>query len=59
MNADSATRITPGNALRPEDIAASDAKAPEAVVAAEKEKAAKYEALIKQLTEGEDRLTTL
>ncbi|MFZ3414955.1 1,2-phenylacetyl-CoA epoxidase subunit PaaC [Arthrobacter sp. 3Tela_A] len=31
MNTDSATRITPGNALRPEDIAASDAKAPEAV----------------------------
>jgi len=31
VNTDSATRITPGNALRPEDIAASDAKAPEAV----------------------------
>lgn len=28
MSTDSATRITPGNALRPEDIAASDAKAP-------------------------------
>jgi len=31
VSTDSATRITPGNALRPEDIAASDAKAPEAV----------------------------
>ena len=35
------------------------AKAPEAVVAAEKEKAEKYEALIKQLTESEARLKAL
>ena len=35
------------------------AKAPESVVAAEKEKAEKYEALIKQLTESEARLKAL
>ncbi len=35
------------------------AKAPEAVVAAEKEKAAKYESLLKQLEESETRLKSL